>query len=179
MGHYREGANKRSSSTLSLRLDRIEGVLDEGGKGSVYTPAAAAPISAPISHAGTLWSDNHQHQHLRLRQRQRRHRVAGDVGSGLERFDGVGFAAVPSPGSSREGVHYGQTVRSGGVGGVDVGSGVLSGFGHLGGDALGAIAAEEGRKAAPRIVVYAASTPKEIDLGGGNGGNGEFMYSSS
>ena len=166
----------RSSSVLSLRLDRIDGVLASGRVPP--SSSAAAPPSARGSTPPPPWANGQAppYLHAARGQRQRRHRFAGDVGSGLERFDAVGFAAddvapavAAAFGSNREGVHYGQTVTRGGGGG--------GGGGGSGGLGLGDIAAEEGRKATPRIVVYAASTSKGINLGvggagGGGGGNG-------
>jgi hypothetical protein len=180
------GANKRSSSALSLRLDRIDTAVAAG-----RVPASpTAPPSSPTIVPGTPWATSQQQQQQQRRQQQWRQRRVGDAGSGLERFDAVGFAG-------REGVHYGQTISGGGsLGGLSGGGGGLGGsavgfgsvvglgglggsggsyLGGLGGGGLGGIAAEEGRKAAPRIVVYAASTPKGINLGGaGGGGLGEL-----
>ena len=129
-------------------------------------------------------------------------RMAGDVGSGLERFDVSGIDDGASDGGGGEGVHFGghRTFSGGGFGGVGGGSGGggsigtrsgggggdegdgfvrgsslngVAGVGFSSRDGLSNIAVEEGRKATPRIVVYAASTHSEgINLGAAGGGGG-------
>lgn len=134
-------ANARSSAALLRRLDRLDGVVASHGR----VPMSRETMTTPPRVAFSAASRGGDRDLLVMNARRpRRHKRAGDVGSGLERFTEEGVPAV-------EGITVGRW--SGGDGG---GSG-------------GGIVAEEGRKGAPRIVVYSARSSRGIVLGGGGG----------